>query len=577
MIRTFQFILFVVLVIMLSASGAQAQTIDYDGVRITAMPDLAPKSFFGYAFCRVIITNSSNRERDVRLTMRAQHSRALEEVSRGFRIAGGEVREEALMIPIMDFYSAGMRVELDGMQLREQSLHRDFRCYRGYYNRKQILVDSRVSRTDFEAAFSGSGAGNSLNVEMNQFEGSLSQLYQNWLGYSQFHMLVFYAGSINEMPEMVRQAVFDYVRAGGSLLTIGSVELPQDFTALAQSGQDKSFDLRVYEGGFGRVIESGPNLIREMADTSGRVFPNYLSDIFSDYEFRGDSPLKFAADETETLSTRWLMVIVYIFAFLIGPVNVFVLHRLGRKILVFLTVPAASAVCCLFIYGYYLAFESSTLRVKRHSLTLLDERYNRAITLANYSLFSSSSRPEGLRFDTQTEVYAYGSDYGRNVDSGRFILLDEDQNLATGWIKPKVPRSLHLRALQTRRERIELSWQDNYLQLLNGLGSDIDKITLVTADGTVYTGSNISAGNKAVLIATGRTVGFHRRSLADLFHGPWFKVMPDLIKSPERFLTPGSYIAQIKTSPFLVQAIDSSAEKTEQSIVLGMLKGDTQP
>lgn len=576
MIRIRYFLLFCL--VLLAISGVQAQTIDHDGVRITAMPDLAPKSYFGYAFCRVIITNSSNREREVRLSMRANYSRNLEEVSRKFKIVAGEVREESLMIPIMDFYSSGLRVELDGVKLREQNLHRDFRSNRSYYNSKQMLVDSRIARSDFEAAFSGTGSGSSLNVEMNQFEGSLSQLYKNWLGYSQFHMLVFYAGSIREMPEPVLRAVFDYVRAGGSLLTLGNIEIPEDFAEIPQSQQDRQFNLRVYEGGFGRVIQGEIDLIRTMSATSSPgVFPNYLSDMFSSHEFRGDSPLRFAYDETQTLSTRWLMVIVYIFAFLIGPVNVFVLHRLGRKILVFLTVPVASAICCLFIYGYYMVFESSTLRVKRQALTLLDERNNRAVTLANYSLFSSSSRPEGLHFDNQTEIYSYGIDYGRNADGGRFILFDEDQHLSTGWIKPKVPRALHLRALQTRRERVGLSWQNGSLQLLNGLGSDIENITLAASDGRIYSGSNIGAGRQAVLIATGRSVRKKAGVMADIFNGPWFKRLRDFDKLSERYLQAGKYIAKIKTSPFLAQELESSAEKTEDSYVIGILKEDAQP
>jgi hypothetical protein len=576
-IRICHLLLLACVVVLFAVSGVQAQTIDYDGVRITAMPDIEPKSFFGYAFCRVIITNSSNRERDVRLSMRAQYSRALEDVSRGFKIAAGEVREESLMIPIIDFYASSMRVELDGTQLREQTLHRDFRCNRGYYHDKQILVDSRVSRTDFDAAFSGTGAGSSLNVELNQFEGSLSQLYQNWLGYSQFHQLIFYASSINEMPESVRRAVFDYVRAGGSLLTIGAVTLPEDFTELAQTRQEQPYNLKVYEGGFGRVVESEPDLIKAMADGSGRVFPNYFCDMFASYEFRGDSPLRFAYEDTATLSTRWLMIIVYIFAFLIGPVNVFVLHRLGRKILVFFTVPVASVMCCLFIYGYYLVFESSTLLVRRQSLTLLDERNNRAVTLANYSLFSSSSRPEGLRFDNQTEIFTYGGASRQNSDGGLFIVLDEDQHLTTGWIKPKVPRTLHLRALQTRRERVGLSWQNGSLQLLNGLGSDIESITLIAQDGRIYTGKNIAAGRQADLMAASRSVSGSPRNLSVVFNRPWFNEISDLARSPERFLKPGRYVAKIKTSPFLVQAIDSSAEKTEDSYVIGILKGDTQP
>ncbi|EKD83940.1 MAG: hypothetical protein ACD_39C00348G0001 [uncultured bacterium] len=481
------------------------------------------------------------------------------------------------MIPVMEFYASSLRVEVDGMLLREQSLHRDFRSYRNYYNRKQALVDSRISRTEFDAAFTGTGGGNALNLEMNQFEGSLAQLYQNWLGYSQFNLLVFYASSINDMPEGVRRAMFDYVRAGGSLLTIGAISLPEDFVERAPASQDLPLHLKVFHGGYGKVISGSASLIKDMSDGSGNSLPDYLCDMFSAYEFRGDSPLRFKYDETETLSTRWLMVIVYIFAFLIGPVNVFVLHRLGRKILVFLTVPVASAICCLFIYGYYLVFESATLRVKRQALTLLDERFNRAVTLANYAVFSSSSRPEGLRFDNQTEVFTYTGSDGRMVDGGKFISLDEDQHLTTGWIKPKVPRYLHLRALQTRRERVSLTWQSEDLQLLNGLGADIESITLMTQDRRLFIGKNIAAGAQAFMKASGSATHTVYRAPSDLFSSLWFKELRTLQSSPEQHLQPGTYVARIKSSPFLIQDVDSQAERVEESYVIGILKGDAQP
>ena len=559
------------------AAGLQAQTIDHDGLRVTAMPDLAPKSYFGYALCRVLITNSSSRDREVRLFMSAQYSRDLEEVSRGFKVAAGEVHEEALLIPIMEFYSSSLRVEIDGVLLREQTLHRDFRSYRNYYNRKQALVDSRISRTEFDAAFTGTGAGNAHNLEINQFEGSLAQLYQNWLGYSQFNMLVFYAGSINDMPEGVRRAIFDYVRAGGSLLTIGAIALPEDFVARPQTSPDLALNLRVFEGGYGKVISGNDSLIKDMSDGSGNLLPDYLCDMFSAYEFRGESPLRFKNDETETLSTRWLMVIVYIFAFLIGPVNVFVLHRLGRKILVFLTIPVASAACCLFIYGYYLVFESATLRVKRQAVTLLDERFNRAVTLANYAVFSSSSRPEGLRFDHQTEIFTYSGSSGRMVDGGKFIALDEDQHLSTGWIKPKVPRYLHVRALQTRRERVSLTWQNGDLQLLNGLGTDIESIRLMTHDGRIFTGKDIGAGKLSTLSTVVRPTKAGIYTPANLFSGVWFKELRSLNATPDIYLQPGGYVAKITNSPFVAQALDGQADKTEESFVIGILKGDVQP
>jgi hypothetical protein len=568
--------LLVICFVVAVAAGLPAQTIDHDGLRVTAMPDLAPKSYFGYALCRVLVTNSANRERNVRLFMRAPRSE-LEEVSRAFKIAAGEVREESLLIPIMEFYAMSLRVEVDGVLLNEQSLHRDFRSYRNYYNRKQALVDSRISRTEFDAAFTGAGSGNVHNLEINQFEGSLAQLYQNWLGYSQFNMLVFYAGSINSMPDGVRRAIFDYVRAGGSLLTIGAIELPEDFVKKPQTGADIALNLTVFEGGFGKVVSGEDTLLKDMSGASGNLLPDYLCDMFSDAEFRGESPLRFKYDETETLSTRWLMVIVYIFAFLIGPVNVFVLHRLGRKILVFFTIPVASAICCLFIYGYYLVFESATLRVKRQAVTLLDERFNRAITFANYAVFSSSSRSDGLRFDNQTEVFPYGGYSRRQTDGGRFISLDEDQHLSIGWIKPKVQRALHLRAVQTRRERVSLTWQNGELQLLNGLGTDIESIRLMTRDGSIFAGKSIKAGRQSNLQRVVRPTKVGTQTPADIASAIWFRELSNLENSPDRYLQPGCYVANITDSPFVSQALDSRAEKEETSFVIGILKEDVQP
>jgi hypothetical protein len=553
-----------------------SQTIDHDGVRITAVPDLPPKSFFGHSFYRVLITNSSNYEREIRLLMRAQYSSGLQEVARKFSVAAGEMREESLNIPNIDFSSSGMRVEIDGQMLSDQ-LTRDFRIYRNHYDAKQILVDSRISRTEFTASFDPSGSGHGRDVEMNQFEGSVDQLYQNWLGYSQYSLLVFYASTVESMPEAVKRAIFDYVRAGGCLLTIGVIELPEDFTESSARRHASTMNMRVFESNFGRVFCGEDSLLRELASNAGRSLPYNMSELFTRGQFHGESPLRFSNDETDTVSTRWLMVVVYLFAFLIGPVNVFVLHRLGKKILVFLTVPLASGLCCLFIYAYYLVFESSLLMVKKQSLTILDETFNRAVTLANYSLYSSSSYPEGLHFDRQTEVYPYGQFGSRGRDSGRFINLDEDMHLASGWIRPKVPCALHLRSVQTRRERISVSMQNGVMQVLNGLGSDIESVRVATRDGMVFSGTAIAAGKQAVLQPTSVKIGGVKRAVgADLFDDPWFNSISDLNRSPDHYLQPGSYIAKIKRSPFLSQQLDNSAEVDEESYVVGIFKTEEQ-
>ena len=527
--------------------------------------------------------------------MRADYSRDLEQVSRSFTVQPQETRLESLTFPKSDFSTPGLQVEVDGYSL-EKILWQYYRSYRDYYGKNQALVDAKISKNEFNLTFGASGVYSKQGLELNQFDGSLAQLFDTWLGYSQFNILVFRSDTIEKMPAPVKMAIFDYIRAGGVLMSIGQTAMPADFTRVSDD-EVATF----YEGGFGRVLllkndilklpeqpearpvvpedslESlapGDHSAHRPAVVGGRATPEIeVCSLFSDTSIKMRSPIPFKDSELETLSARWLMLVIYLFALLIGPVNVFVLYRMGRRILVFLTVPVASLICCGFIYSYYLVFESSTLLVKRQTLTLLDERDSRAITLGNYAVFSARSRPEGLHFSMQTEVYHLARDDYRSTDAGKFINLDEDQHFADGWIKPKIPRYLHLRSIETRRERVTLSTRDGRLHLMNGLGADIDKLFLMTRSGQIYSLRNLAAGNTAELIAEpslhpAATIS----SPATIFKEHWFGKMSDLTVFPENYLRPGTYIVSLKQSPFFHQAIESEAVVSDQATIIGILR-----
>ncbi|MDD3146073.1 MAG: hypothetical protein PHD82_02115 [Candidatus Riflebacteria bacterium] len=581
--------------VMLGALAA-AQTVSYDGLKFMSMPDLENRQFFGYNFVRVLVTNKSDRVRNIRLFARTDYSRDLEEVTRSFSIQPGEALTEALMVPSADFSSQGVNIEVDGVLLPDY-LSKYLRFYRNYYAKKQVLVDSRISRNDFEAAFGSSGKFGHINLELNQFTGSLSQLYRNWLGYAQFNLLMFYAKSLSDMPEPVRLAIFDYVRAGGALLILGQAALPSDFFKKHEDGLWAS-----YEGCFGRVYLFNGDLFATAPVTEPQKIPaNSLAprknsshqpvkfkseqapdvsvfDLFGGNSLKSDSPLSFKDTEIETVSARWLMLLIYLFAFIIGPVNVYFLHKTGRRIFVFLTVPIASLACCVFIYAYYLVFESSTLLVKKQTLTLLDERENRAVMLGNYSVFSARSRPEGLKFDMQTEVFPLNRDDYRVSDGGKYISLDEDQHFKDGWVKPKIPRYVHVRSIQTRRERVTLSVKNGRLQLMNGLGVDIIKLHLKTADGKTYIIENLGAGNMAELQEQRSGVANTAVTTpAEIFSEHWFRLMPDISSYFQTsYLRPGTYIASLRESPFLRQAIEKEASVSDEACIIGILKEEPQ-
>ncbi len=572
----------------------------YEGLRFSSQPDFQNTGYSGYNFMRFLVSNGSERTRNVKLTLRADYSQDLNSVSRSFAIQPGETREESLVFPVSDFSSSGTSVTVDGIEISER-ITRHFRTYKNYYANPQVLVDSRLSRTDFDAVFGSSGALGSLKLEFNQFSGSPSQLYRNWLAYSQFNLLLYYGKTLTEMPAEVRMAVFDYVRAGGSLLLLGPTSLPSDFQ---QKALPSDQHWQRYEGGFGNVsvlpanvLQSRPAPARslesfnledpvESAGSSGpdltfwKKFPAALlpiCDPFSSNRIKSKSPIEFSIDESEKVSARWLMLIVYIFAFIIGPVNIYVLYRTGRRLLVFLTVPMASLVCCAFIYGYYLAFESSTLLVRRQTLTLLDERYSRAVVLGNYAVFSSSRRDGGLRFDMNTEVYQISNNDYRSFDAGKSIVLDEEQHLAEGWIKPKVPRYLHLRSVQNRRERLVASLQNGQMTLTNGLGADIGKVHLMTSSGRVFTASDVAAGDAVIMNELSSFRISRAASPAKIFADGWYNKISGLSNDYQmNYLQPGAYVASLKKSPFFRQSFEDEAQVTEEACIIGILKEDPE-
>ncbi len=558
------------------SSIVSAQTFEADGVKFVRIPDLESKGYFGYNFVRVQVSNNSGRNRNIRFFMRADYSRELQEVSRRFMIAAGETREETLFFPIVDFSSPGLIIEIDEREYADNSLLRYYRSYRNHHGKKQALVDTRISRKEFDSVFvEPAGAATHLNLEMNQFEGSLNQLYRTWLGYSQFNLLVYYATTIEEMPAAVQQAVFDYVRAGGALLVLGKIALPDDFASNLPLKME-NMSLPCFYGGFGKIYLGDENLLDQMLALPSGCFPEITSDSYDQSSLRHSPIIRFREDEIETVSGRWLMLIVYLFAFLIGPVNVFVLHRLGRKIYVFFTVPVASLICCAFIYGYYVVFESSVLIVRDTSLTLLDERYNRAITLAGYGVFSSGTIAEGLKFENETDVCPFNENDYRSADAGKYIILDESQHLAAGWIKPRVARYLHLRMLQTRRERVSLIQGSSQPEILNGLGADIEEIYMRFPDGILWHGGPVRAGNKMILQKLSGNTVTPLKMAADIMASGWISSYDLLINNPEKYLSPGQYIARTSASPFFSQEIDKMADKKSRAVILGIMKVENQ-
>jgi hypothetical protein len=565
---------------VLPTSLMAAQKLSVDGLVFNSLPSLNSRTNIGYLYYPVLVNNISHKERKITLSLEASYSSELGSVSRTFIIGPLETRIEAIYFPVIEISSRGIRVEVDGVEVRDV-LKPNVSVYKNYYGRDQALVDARISRSEFDGVFAGVSGGSSRrshgDVEMNQFEGSNSQFATNWLAYSQFNFLLFYADSFAEMNAEARRAIFSYLRAGGSMMILGDFSPPEDFAPANFAAPKGVVDFRSYASGFGRLFVAPQDALSTVATSSGNPFPSLITDPLTSVVNSSGGLFEFDENQLDNVSVQWLMILIYAFAFIIGPVNVYVLHKIGRKIWVFWTVPAASVICCLMIFGYYLLFESSIVLVKKRAVTLLDENKNLGITLGSLGVFSSSTNTEGLKFSSDTEVMVLGDRRSRRFERGQTILLNDGQHFRDGWIRPKIPRYFHLRRVHTCRERLTIENTGSGCEVLNGLGADIIDLSIMMDDAHIWEARNVPAGARTRLQKTARIrkSSLSPTSMSQFFASEWYKRYANLKSAPHQYLKPGMYIAHLKKAPFIEKLDFDDSENDEDSFVVGIMARGT--
>ncbi|MGM0598557.1 MAG: hypothetical protein ACQETH_01955 [Candidatus Rifleibacteriota bacterium] len=567
-------LIFILLLLTLAGSilrGATSVGIDLKGVNVSAVPGFElNRNMYGYKSFRVRVVNSSSVQHEIELIMSSRYSSSeLKQVTRKFIIAANETRNESIFFPMLGFNTNGLEVKVDGLSASDK-LFGYTNFHRNYYGDETALVDNKIPVSKFKSIFN--------RLEMKQFEGDVTQYNDNWLAYTPFSLLLFYSTTLKQMPSSAQNAVFNYLRLGGEMILFGDIQLPSDFKPdYDLPNPSKIENLKAYQAGFGKLITVPEDFLKTVA-TSSAVGTSLFPEL-------GGSPLRYVANskdpfnkfkksELETVSAKLLMILIYAFALIIGPVNVYVLHKTGKKIWVFFTVPVVSLICCLLILGYYMLFERSTLLIKKDSLTFLDERYNRALTLGSLAVFSSANRPSGFNFTFDTEVTQMKRRSYRNRDGNKFIKIDGTQHFADGWIRPKIPLYLHLRKMQTSRERLEIEKVNGGYKALNGLGAKIKDVHVKTADGGYYSCKNLAAGQTGTLQPETMAKASWVEDLPEIYQKGWQKMAEQIINNPSSFLQKGMYVAVLDGTPFLNKHSFENEPVHRRSIVIGVMNSE---
>ncbi|HEY7330593.1 MAG TPA: hypothetical protein VH592_23335 [Gemmataceae bacterium] len=397
----------------------------------------------------------------------------------------------------------------------------------------------------------------------------------NWLAYTRYDGIIITAEELNALPTETQTALWQYVETGGPLLVLGQTELP-GLSAVTERKNDREW--LTVSAGLG-VCRISPDANYD-AWNAGR-FELLMSDWRSTSatwsakdRSIGAANSEFPIIEDLGVPIKGLFVLMFLFALGIGPVNIFVLSRLKRRIWLLWTTPVLSLCTCVAVFGFMLISEGWHGRLRSETLTLLDETTHRATTLAWTGVYSPLTPGEGLHFSRESEVIPqrFSDEQDRGTHSCT-IDWTEDQHFASGWVEARVPVHFKVRKSELRRERVTLQHErDGRWSMVNGLGAAVRRFWYADAKGQIHVAEDIGPGAKAMLKLTEKESHVALRSLRSILVGNtlnWMNTMQSMLKNPPVYLSPGVYLAEIEESPFLEDALRNARTQRLHALVVG--------
>ena len=602
-------IIFLVLFFVFCLSIVTLFAGEKEDILVEELPSLTTGSENGYEVFNYRLENLTSNKQiiDIRVYINNESYSDLE-VSKQVELVGKESRNEKIFFPVRySGYSGDVRFYLGRKEIERFQLKKK---YGGYYNNKSILFDKSITANDTDKLFKDPGLDWSErgNYNVCYFESNLDMMDKDWIAYYQYIALIFHERTYKEMPQAVREAILEYVKAGGTLIILGNIDLPTGFwSGRFENVKNTSSGVRAINTvGFGRILLCYSDLFDNIKKTpqstsssssyrygssrkeekkpevkeisTGKYIPKDILHEFNLQKSMKQNDLKVESyfnDQYKAMtSVSLLIVLVFVFALLIGPVNFYFLNLYKKRILIFVSVPLIAAVCCSIIFLYFLLFEYGRLDIYRQSFVLLDENTNTSVVFGGELIISGKAMNEPLSFPINSIVGTNKGRYARESASMvKGIKLDKTQNLTYNWIKAKEPFVYSIVSIKQDRSRVEFNSNGSNIEVLNGLGADIRVIFYRDEYEKVYQGSNIKAGSKASISKSSNSYRMNPGSI-DLFN--FFKNYDKPVDSAESFvrnLRAGEYIAVLKKDPFLKQNLDRKADIHEMGcFVYGKVK-----
>jgi hypothetical protein len=623
-----RFALFFAGLLCASLMSASAYARDYDDVSVKVETVTVGFSQTGYSEYRAIIVNRS-MTKPHRVTIELL-SGPYGAVRRTVEVAPSSTMTIPVIMPTGFSHNGVAGVLIDGARQREE-VEVDFSRTNSFvsrgYNSFFLLVSPNVDKSGLMneyAVVKGFQYPTRQNdVAYLAYNTPLQEWSANWVAYSSYDGVVITAEELRDAPAAVRSALLSFTECGGSLIIvspggaweipeqwrsrqINSVELEGEETEETEGAEAPAVTVETEKAaeaapkpmtvtltgvasscyiGFGRVTILDAAKVKSMPPAQWSAIKFGLRGsrpIGKNYRDIVDINKDFPVIERIGIPVRGLFILMLVFVFVIGPVNLIWLARKRRKIWMLWTVPAIALLTCLAVTGFALLGEGVSATSRAESFTILDESSHRASTIGWTAYYAPITPGEGLHFSYDTELTQVRPDafYYSNRGGDNTVDLSNDQHLDSGWVTARVPAYFRFRKSETRRERLTIRQEGNgAISVVNGFGADVRELWLADRNGKVYSASGIRAGAEAKLSPAPLKFGANEAALRELFTtNDWLGKMKDVPVNPQNFLAPGCYLATLDASPFIEEGLKEVKTRKGGALVYGvgapMTEGD---
>lgn len=586
-----------------------AQALQYGDVVVNAQAPERAYTTHGYAEYRFTISNRSPSEpRRVELAMGGGGT--LRSMRRVADVPPLTTVEVSLLQPAVMSYIGGVVVTIDGERQREfvnLSSAEHANNYYGYTS--PALVSRRVTGDTFDlinkeihrvltAPPPGSGVSSpygygpysaaATSEYATRAESEIQNWSHQWLAYTRWDGIVLTGEDWRVAPEPVRDALWRYLVAGGSIVVFGQIDVPPPWRDRVLRPVSDDLAIAQYEIGAGCLWSIDPANAEGTADPS-RVRKSVTE--WSDGHWRQLHTLwgataqpfrhrpglenanrQFPIVENVGIPARGMLVLMVVFALTIGPLNLVVTSRLNRRVWLLWTTPLIALVFSGAVFGYALVAEGWNAEGRTLQLTLLDQRSRLATSFGLTAFYAPLTPSGGLHFTRDTEITPLADTSPWSGETSPLYMdWTVDQHLTSGWVTARVPAQFMVRKSETRRERLQVTRDEaGDVVAVNGLGAPITKLAVADETGAVYEAQDVAPGAK-VTLAKASWQASGRYSVRGIYLQQWTSGMVSA-RDPATLLAPMTYVAVLDGAPFIERGLERVKKMRSEAVVYGLLE-----